>query len=295
MTFDKSILVLSGGGMKTFSQVGSLHALDILCGLSNIKIYAGTSAGCIILSMMVLGYKPIDIFRIMYNFNYESIKLFQISNLISHYGLDNGDLIKENLFKKFITDKQYSPYVTLKDIYESTGKKIIMCAVCVEDSKPIYISHENYPNMQLTTALRMTTSLPFIYSPVEYEGKHYIDGGCVDNFPIELFKDEIDKVIGINLYSVENCNVKIDNLESYMSALIKCFNFNQRQKISKYADKKGASIINIPTCDVGIFDLNVKKSLIQSAFLTGYNETILFFSEHTECVKNLMSFTPLPI
>ena len=62
---------------------------------------------------------------------------------------------------------------------------------------PCYICHKTYPDLSLYKAIRMSISIPFYFTPVEYNGNLYVDGGCVDDFPLHKFKHKIDNVIGI--------------------------------------------------------------------------------------------------
>ena len=80
-------------------------------------------------------------------------------------------------------------------IYNKTQKTLIVTAVCINEKQVYYISHENFPNMSVKLALRMSSCIPILFSPVLYNGKYFIDGGCMDNFPIHLFKKRINDVI----------------------------------------------------------------------------------------------------
>jgi predicted acylesterase/phospholipase RssA len=46
-----------------------------------------------------------------------------------------------------------------------------------------YLSHENYPELELWMAIRMSSSFPFYFCPILYKNKYYIDGGAWDNYP----------------------------------------------------------------------------------------------------------------
>ena len=41
--------------------------------------------------------------------------------------------------------------------------------------------------------------MPIIFSPVEIEGVHYVDGGLFRNFPVSTIRDECERVIGVNV------------------------------------------------------------------------------------------------
>ena len=57
----------------------------------------------------------------------------------------------------------------------------------------------------------MTTSIPFIFCPVSYKNKLYVDGGCMDSYPISIFKNDLSETFGILLIDSQNIIDKIDN------------------------------------------------------------------------------------
>jgi len=63
-----------------------------------------------------------------------------------------------------------------------------------EELEKIDISHKTHPNLSLITALRMTMSFPLIFEPILYENNCYIDGGLVNNFPLNdcLLQEKCD-------------------------------------------------------------------------------------------------------
>ena len=65
-------------------------------------------------------------------------------------------------------------------------------------------------------------SVPIIFTPCTFDGKMFVDGACIDNFPINLFKHEIEKVIGIYVADSYPIVKDIDLLESYLVNMIRC-------------------------------------------------------------------------
>ncbi|NJL29376.1 MAG: hypothetical protein HC897_16555 [Thermoanaerobaculia bacterium] len=48
----------------------------------------------------------------------------------------------------------------------------------------------------LISALLASAALPMIFSPVEFEGRIYADGGIVNNFPVERLSGLCDVIVG---------------------------------------------------------------------------------------------------
>jgi len=226
---NKKILIFSGGGTKGVIYFGALKALDELNILQNIEIFATASVGSMILSLYLVGYtiQELEEFYELFDFtNLTSIStvynLTNITNLIEKLGLDDGKNIVKVL-NKLYNAKNINKDITLLDFYKLTKKKFIVTASCLENHSVEYISYETYPNMKLTDAIRITTSVPFYYQPFKYNNKTFVDGGCMDNYPIILFKDRIEEVIGIYLHSNYK-DTKINNIKDYFLSVINILN-----------------------------------------------------------------------
>jgi NTE family protein len=49
-----------------------------------------------------------------------------------------------------------------------------------------WFSRESTPNMPISKAIRISSGIPFIFEPVEYEGALYLDGGVLRNLPVSM-------------------------------------------------------------------------------------------------------------
>ena len=79
-----------------------------------------------------------------------------------------------------------------------------------------YFSNDNTLNMEILITLRISMSVPILFKPVHYENKVWIDGGCLNNFPIELFDDCLENIIGIYLGSKDDEIIeKFNNMQDY--------------------------------------------------------------------------------
>jgi predicted acylesterase/phospholipase RssA len=265
----KRKLVLSGGGVKGIAHIGALYALDKLNYLDKFEEFAGTSIGSLMIAMYVIGYSPAEMYDFIKLFNMAKLKDFSITN-IGSFGLDSGSRV-EYVLKKIISKKGFNENITLKELYDITKKKLIFTAVCLNTMKPCYISYDTYPDMPLYLSIRMSSSLPFIYCPVKYENKLYIDGGCIDNYPINIFKNELgevlDDVLGILLVDPENTMNDIDNLETYILRVLNCITIGM-QLYSKKGFEKRTIDIHVEMFNIINFDINDK--IKDELFLQGF-------------------------
>lgn len=263
----KTKLVLSGGGIKGIAHIGALQALyDYKC-LDNIDTIAGSSIGALIGTLLIIGYTPKDLYDFVMIFDMSKMGSLRTDNFLNKYGLDDGSKIL-TVIKTMFKNKGYLENITFKELYEQTKKKIIMTTACINDKKAYYYSVDTFPDMNVLKALRMSISIPIYFTPVEHEGHIYIDGGCIDNYPMQLFIKNLDQVIGIYISDVKDYVDKIKNFEDIfihtVLSLIEGISFNSLKGFEDYSIK-----INLSQID--LMDLNLNKQKKQEIFNIGYN------------------------
>lgn len=270
----KKKLVMSGGGIKGIAHIGALYALDKMNYLDKIEEFAGTSVGSLVIAMYIVGYAPAEMYDFIKWFDMSKLKDISIHN-VSSFGLDTGSRI-EYVLKKLISKKKLDENITLKQLFDIRKKKIIFTTACLNTAKPCYISHENYPDIPLYLAIRMSAALPIIYCPVKYENKLYIDGGCIDNYPISNFKDNLDDTIGVLLIDIPNEEECIDNLETVILRVLNCITLGM-QSNSKKGYEKQTIEINVDMFNIINFDISDK--IKDEIFLQGYKDVSKHFAD----------------
>jgi predicted acylesterase/phospholipase RssA len=262
---DKTILVLSGGGMKGLVYIGMLRVFEKINIIKNFHTFIGTSIGALFCSLIILGYDSREIEDFSLKFHFEKLRKLNFDTFFLKYGVDNGDNLNIVL-KTLIKQKIGYEYITLSELYNKTKKKLIITTTCIEDEKTYYVSYESDPDMPLYLALRMTMCVPLLYIPIFYYNKHYIDGGCSCNYPIEFFKDRLDEVLGVYISS-ENKDQKINNFEDYLYQLIKIMIFND--SVRTFNNYKKNTIV-IPVNDISFVDFQLTKKKKKELCNIGY-------------------------
>lgn len=175
-------LVLSGGGIRGIGHIGVLKALGEM-GVSVNRI-SGTSAGAIVGAFYSFGIAPDEIFQIAKN-----RKFFGFSNLL----FGKAGLFDMNTFKQMYSD--CFPHNRLEDMpvpLTIASTDIVKGKIRYFDSGP------------LDTALMASSCVPLVFQPVEYEETIYLDGGILNNFPLEPLRERCDKMIGVHVNSLSH-------------------------------------------------------------------------------------------
>ena len=152
--------------------------------------------------------------------------------------------------------------MTLLELYNITKKKFISTTVCINSKEVIYISHENYPDLRISDAVRMSSCVPFYYKPVIYKNNYYVDGGLINNYPIDLFKD--------NKY--EHAEIK-----TFQSFFVNCL-LTYMKGIS-YNSFKGweNNTIFIEVKQLNVLQFDMTKEFKNNMYKIGYNTVMDYF------------------
>lgn len=211
-------ICLSGGGIKGFSFIGALeylqnnHYIDI----NKINTWAGTSAGSIISFLFTIGYSISDINEFIINFNFNKMQPEpDINNLFLSHGFDNGNKLVI-ILKEFLNQKFNVNNITFNELFNLTNKKLIVVGTNFSKGQETVFSYDKTPNMSVIDAVRISSSIPIIFTPVLYESDYYIDGAFVNNFPIKYCNP--NSTLGI--YIKNSCCNNLTNIFTLISGCV---------------------------------------------------------------------------
>lgn len=266
-------LVFSGGGIKGIALIGALQALSELDFLQYFDTFAGSSIGGLILGLYLLGYSPNELMTFIMTIELDKIRSLDLLGVFTKYGIDSGERLLY-VIKKLFDKKQISTTITMEEFHTLTKKSLYLTTTCVNTGKVEYLNHKTHPKLELIKAIRMTVSIPWYYTPVEWEEKLYIDGGVIDNYPIGIFED-INDVLGIYLVERgEEC--EIGDFETFIIKTFQCF-VNGINKMRRDGYEK--STIDIEVDFINILNFNVSNEFKKVLFKEGYDSVMKRFEE----------------
>ena len=266
-------LVFEGGGVKGISYLGSIQYLEEKNLLKNIKNFGGSSAGSYIAALLSVGYTSKELRKILFDLPMESFKgnkwgyIRDIIYFFRKYGYYDGKEI-EKYFDKIIGKKIGKKGVTFKDAFRKTGKHLKITGTCLDTRSVIVFDYINYPTMLISKAMHISSAIPFFFRPVKYLGCTFVDGGCLENFPINIFNEKNEKTLGIELVSTKELNKQtFNNMKEYTLAVM-----NTLQKGANKLDiPEGSMIITINVGDTIATNFNLSLEEKNSLIKDGYN------------------------
>ncbi len=156
-------LVLSGGGARGIVHAGVLKALDE-AGITP-DVISATSSGAIIAALYAAGHSPDSI-----------LALIKSTNLIRHLRPVRG---RGGFFSPFALEKLLRPHFK-EDDFNTLKIPVVVNATNVNTGTIDY-----FKSGPLISAIAASSAVPLIFKPVTIQGKSYMDGGVLNNLPVE--------------------------------------------------------------------------------------------------------------
>lgn len=175
-------LALSGGGVRGLAHIGVLKVLE-RAGVP-IDIITGTSAGGMIGATYAAGLTATQIEQEFLRMCTPRQLLNLMDRTIARRGLFEGQRLMEHL-EQWLGDQSIEqlpiPFAAVAvDLYAS--QKVV-----IQDGP-------------LLNAIRATIALPAVFSPVEKNGQLLVDGGLLDNLPVDVTRQMgADIVIAVDI------------------------------------------------------------------------------------------------
>ncbi|MFV8371516.1 patatin-like phospholipase family protein [Flavobacterium sp. LB2P74] len=234
-------LVLSGGGAKGFAHIGVLKVLEE----AGVKIdyIGGTSMGAVIGGLYASGYNANQIDSIFQatNFN-ELINDFIPRSSKNFYERRNDELyalvlpfnkmkigIPEALSKGMYNYNLLSRITrNVRDVKDFNKLPIpFLCiGTNIETGEEVLLNKGN-----LAQAMIASSAFPSLFSPVEIDGKILVDGGVVNNYPIEeVRKLGADIIIGVD---VQNDLLDRTQLKDATKILVQITNLQSIERMKR--------------------------------------------------------------
>jgi len=251
-------LCLSGGGARGAAHIGVLQALN------ENGIYpdavSGASAGSIIGALYCYGYAPKEILE--FSKEEEFRKIFRLTLLTTEWK-------RLGLLSKLL--HQYMP----EDNFENLK---IPLSVCVSN---LNLGAAQYINSgKMIDFIIASCAVPLIFKPVIIDNNTYVDGGLLNNLPIEPLQQEGMKIIGVSICPHQ----PLEHLEGYRHISERIFHLNVWNNVAHRLDKCDIALELEGAFNYGMFDVKQSEELYQ----IGYEATMAKMTD-IEKMKSLDS------
>lgn len=275
-------LVIAGGGLKGFSMISSINKLikSNIIKLKNIQYYYGTSVGSIICFFLAIGYTMEELEIFINKFNFKSLSNdLDIDNLFENYGLSYGSNIMTTIHS-LLTAKTRLLDINFKTLYKKYNIKLYIIATNVTDGLEEIFSLENTPAVSIMTAIRASIAVPIVFTPITIEGKQYLDGGLVNNFPINHVSSK--NFLGITTnFNKNNDGSLVDFIFKFIHIVIKTIN------LKNITGNNLDRVIILENKDLNVGETNFDEDNIKDLVKIGELSTEKFLEKNNYVIRKI--------
>jgi NTE family protein len=263
-------LVLSGGGAKGFAHIGVLKVLEE----AGIKIdyIGGTSMGSVIGGLYASGYNASQIDSIFKRTNFDELindyiprssknfygkkndELYAIVLPFSNFRIGIPEALSKGMYNYNLLSSLTRNVRHVRD-FNKLPTPFLCIGTNIETGEEVLLNKGN-----LVQAMMASAAFPSLFTPVEIDGNLLVDGGVVNNYPIQEVRNlGADIIIGVD---VQDDLMKRKNLKNATRILVQITNL---QSIDKMKSKiKDTDVYIKPDIrDFGVISFDKGEAIIR--------------------------------
>ncbi|GGK23734.1 patatin [Yeosuana aromativorans] len=263
-------LVLSGGGAKGLAHIGVLKVIDEL-GI-RVDYVAGTSMGAIIGSLYASGYTGNQIDSIFKAANFDDLindnlpraaktfyerensEKYAVTLPFDHYKIKLPSALSRGQNAFGLMSKLTLPVNSIEN-FKDLPIPFFCIATDVETGQQVILDKGN-----LAQSVMASGALPSLYQPVVINDQVLVDGGVVNNYPIDELKAKgVDVIIGVD---VQDTLATRDELNSAPEILLQINNYRTIRDM-KVKSKKTDIYIKPDVGDYTLVSFSEGQKLVQ--------------------------------
>jgi NTE family protein len=243
----KIALVLGGGAARGFAHVGVIRVLEQE--RIPVDLVVGTSVGSLIGALYASERNSFELEWTAFQLRREDLFDFGIMSAVLGMGLAKGEQLEAFVKARVKQDR----IEALKIPFAAVATDLNWGERVVLDKGPV------------ARAVRASSAIPGVFEPVAHEGKILVDGGIVDNLPVEVARAKgADVVIAVDI-GEDIGNTEIRNMLDVMLQAT-----NIMFAVNADARKVGADVLVEP--DVGgvaMLDFEKRKACMDAGIEAG--------------------------
>lgn len=240
-TMHKLGVALAGGGARASAHIGVLQALnehDVFP-----DAISGSSAGAMIGALYCHGYSPLEILEL--SMQEEFVRIFKFQLWTTEW---NRLAILKRLLHKHLPENSFE------------AMKLPFYACLTNLNKGV---SEYHHTGDLTTCIIASCAIPVIFKPVVMNDITYVDGGVLNNLPIEPLQNRGMKVMGVSICP----HSEVDSVKGIREVSERVFQLNVWSNTEHRLKQCDVALEVEDSFNYGMFD--VKKS--EELFRIGYD------------------------
>ncbi|AIY12544.1 patatin-like phospholipase family protein [Cellulophaga baltica] len=238
-------IALSGGGARAAAHIGVLHALNEN-GIYPTHV-SGTSGGAVIGALYCSGYAPLEILELTKTASF--LHIFKL-------GLEFRSIRDMSRLNEFL-------YYHIKHDFKELQIPLFLSATNLDSG-----FNEIMKEGRLLPAIMASCAIPLVFKPVVFNGNTYVDGGILNNLPVDVLKEKCQFVFGSNVSGLE----KGKKVNSRLEIAHRCLQLAISTNVAPRLKMCDHAIEIQDAFHFGIFDIEKAQELFDIGYAATVNE-----------------------
>lgn len=273
----KYTCLFGGGAIRGLAYVGAIRALEEL----NIEydIIGGSSVGAIFAALVACGYKSYELESLFLKVNFELFKDIHLG-FAKTLALSKGGIFVDWL-NELISRKAED--IKKRNVnFEDLQKELVIITTNLKTFTTQEFSKSQTPDFEIAKAIRISSSMPGLMPPYDYNGASLVDGDLQKASPMWQLSSTLDNSDSRILeFRLEGSYAEQKNNPiSYINTIYSCITDVATGFVSKtYGKNDRFDCIRINTGDIFFADLNLDKESRRKLIEAGYQQTMEYFKK----------------
>lgn len=277
----KYTCIFGGGAIRGVSYVGAIRALEEI-GIFPDTV-AGSSVGAIFAGLLAVGYNAQELRDIFMQVNYELFRDIHFG-FGKDFAISKGgiflDWLRELIEQKYYGDN-YKKGENLPVTFGDIEKNLVVITTDLTNFKGKEFSKFKTPDVEIAYAIRISSSMPGLMKPVEYNGSLLVDGDLQKSWPLWRLSENLcpdnERVLEFRLEG--DFEGKGQNAVDFINTVYSCVTSLATDFIIEhYGNRDKFDYIKINTGAVVVVDFNQSKEKRDVLMNLGYVQTMDYFN-----------------
>ncbi len=284
-------VLFGGGAIRGVAYCGAYKAIEEF-GIT-FDTLAGSSVGAVFAGLIAVGYSPEETKEIMFQVNYELFKDIQFG-IGSQFALCKGevflDWLRELIEKKFY-GKSYKKGKNKAVTFSDLEKNLVIITTDLSNFECKEFSKNTTPDFEVATAIRISSGMPGLMKPYEYNNTLLTDGDIQKSAPMwsltKTLQTGSERTLELRLEG--NFQGNEHNMVEFINALYSYATSTGTKFLTDlYGMCDDYDYIVLDTGDLNIVDFNLSEEERNALVQQGYEQTKSYLTKNLKEKKQYL-------
>ena len=182
----KYTCLFGGGAIRGLAYVGTIRALEEL-GIE-YDIIGGSSVGSIFAALLACGYKSYELENLFMKVNFELFKDIHLG-FGKAIAISKGGIFVDWL-NELLSKERKNKKLTFKDL----ERDLVIITTNLKEFKTQEFSKKETPDFEIAKAIRISSSMPGLMPPYNYNGADLVDGDLQKASPMWKLSETVNRL-----------------------------------------------------------------------------------------------------